>query len=42
MKLTKIKLSHNNEMIRLGFGKHDGNWFIRIDLWTVGYRVSHK
>ena len=29
-------------MIRIGFGKHDGNWFFRIDLWFIGYRFKKK
>ena len=29
-------------MIRIGFGKHDGNWFFRVDLWFVGYRFKKK
>ena len=40
MKIDKIKLDHNNRMIRIGFGKHDGNWFFRIDLWYKGYRIK--
>jgi len=40
MKIDKIKLNHDNRMIRIGFGKHDGNWFFRIDLWYKGYRIK--
>lgn len=40
MKLTKIPLDTNNRMIRIGIGKNEGNWFARIDLWFVGYRLS--
>ena len=29
-------------MIRIGFGKHDGNWFFRIDFWFIGYRFKKK
>jgi hypothetical protein len=25
-------------MLRFGFGKHEANWFIRLDLWVKGYR----
>jgi hypothetical protein len=40
MKLTKIQLDRDNRMIRAGFGKNNGNWFVRIDLWFIGIRVS--
>lgn len=40
MKLTKIPLDEKNRMIRAGFGKHDGNWFVRVDLWWFGVRLS--
>lgn len=35
-----IHLNKDNRMLRLGFGKHDGKWFARIDLWFVGIRVT--
>lgn len=40
MKIHKIKLDINNRMLRIGFGKHEGEWFFRIDLWFVGYRIN--
>lgn len=40
MKIYRIDLDKDNRMIRLGFGKNNGSWFIRIDLWFVGYRIS--
>lgn len=40
MTLTKIALNKDNRMLRLGIGKNDGNWFVRIDLWCVGYRIT--
>jgi len=40
MKFAKIPLSKNNRMLRLGFGKNEGRWFGRIDLWFYGFRVS--
>jgi hypothetical protein len=40
MNITKITLDKNNRMIRIGFGKHDGIWFIRIDMWCVGIRLK--
>lgn len=38
--LTKIPLDANNRMLRFGFGKHDGRWFIRADFWFFGVRVT--
>jgi hypothetical protein len=38
--LTKILLDKDDRMLRIGFGKNKGNWFFRIDLWCVGYRIT--
>lgn len=38
MKINKLKLDKNNRMLRIGFGRHDGKLFFRIDLWFIGYR----
>lgn len=38
--ITKLQLDSNNRMLRFGFGKHEGKWFVRLDLWKVGYRFS--
>jgi len=40
MRLVKIPLDTKNRMIRVGFGLHDGKFFIRIDLWFFGVRLS--
>jgi hypothetical protein len=40
MKLTRISLDKDNRMLRLGMGKNDSNWFARVDLWYVGYRIT--
>ena len=40
MKLHAIPLDRANRMLRIGFGKNDGNWFARIDLWVVGIRLT--
>ena len=40
MKLTKIKLNSDDRMLRIGFGKNKGNWFARIDVWFVGFRLT--
>ena len=36
--MTTLDLDKNNRMLRFGFGKHDGHWFVRVDLWFKGYR----
>ena len=36
---NKINLDKENRMLRFGFGKHSGTWFIRIDLWWFGVRI---
>lgn len=38
--ITKIPLNFDNRMLRFGFGKHEGSWFIRIDLWWMGFRIK--
>ena len=38
--LERIMLDKGNRMLRIGFGKHHGNWFFRIDLWWCGYRFK--
>lgn len=40
MSVTTIKMSPENRKVRIGFGKYEGRWFARIDLWWVGYRFS--
>lgn len=40
MIITKILLDKDNRLFRCGFGKHNGVWFFRIDLWTRGYRFK--
>lgn len=39
-RITRIRLDKDNRMLRAGFGKHGGKWFIRVDLWFVGFRLS--
>ena len=41
-KFTKIEMKPGNRMVRAGFGQHDGNWFLRVDLWFFGLRVTRK
>lgn len=38
--IEKIYLNENNRMLRRGFGKNEGRWFGRMDLWSVGYRFT--
>ncbi len=38
--IEKIKLDKNNRMLRIGFGKHESEWFFRIDLWSIGIRIK--
>lgn len=40
MTYTKLYLDQDNRMLRVGFGKNNGKWFARLDLWTVGLRIS--
>jgi hypothetical protein len=40
MTLTKITLDQDNRMLRAGFGKNDGKWFARIDVWFIGLRIT--
>ncbi len=42
MKLTKVQMDPLNRMARLGFGKHDGKRFARLDLWFLGFRLTSK
>lgn len=42
MKITTIPLDVKNRMIRIGFGLNDGNWFIRVDMWFVGFILTSK
>ena len=37
---TKIDLDKDNRMLRFGVGKNNSKWFVRIDLWIVGFRLS--
>ena len=40
MKFTKLELDNNNRMLRIGFGKHGGKWFARVDMWYFGIRIT--
>ncbi len=42
MTLTRLPLDKDNRMLRVGFGKHDGRWFVRVDLWFVGLRLTRR
>lgn len=36
--MTTITLNKNNRMLRFGFGKNAGRWFVRLDFWFFGIR----
>jgi hypothetical protein len=40
--IEKINLDSNNRMLRIGFGKNNGKWFFRIDVWFFGIRIKNK
>jgi hypothetical protein len=40
MTLTKINLNKGNRMLRIGVGQNGSKWFMRIDLWFLGIRIS--
>lgn len=40
MKFTNIPLDTKNRMLRVGLGLHDGKFFVRVDLWFFGVRLS--
>lgn len=40
MQVARLELDTPNRMLRIGFGKNKGRWFVRIDLWFVGYRLT--
>lgn len=42
MKVTKIELDKGNRMIRVGFGQNAYKWFVRVDLWFVGFRLTKE
>lgn len=37
---TSIPLGVKDRMLRFGFGKNKGRWFVRLDLWSVGFRIA--
>lgn len=40
MQVTRVTMDANNRMLRAGFGKNEGRWFARLDLWKVGFRIT--
>lgn len=40
MKITKISMDKMNRMARVGFGKHEGKKFFRVDFWFIGFRIT--
>lgn len=41
MHFEYINPNENNRMLRIGFGKHNGNWFFRVDFWYFGIRIKY-
>lgn len=39
---TNLVNSTGNEMVRVGTGFNEGRWFFRIDLWSFGWRWTHR
>lgn len=42
MKFDILHMDAGNRMIRLGVGQHNSVWFIRLDLWFIGFRLSRR
>ena len=40
MKFNTIVMTPGDRIVRLGVGQHKGTWFIRLDLWWAGFRLS--
>jgi hypothetical protein len=40
LNITTLHLDRQNRMLRIGFGKHDGKWFFRVDMWCIGCRIT--
>jgi hypothetical protein len=40
LSLDKIAMENGNRMIRLGAGQNKGRWFLRLDLWRSGWRLT--
>lgn len=38
--IEKIKMEEDGRMLRIGLGKNAGRWFLRIDFWFFGIRIS--
>ena len=40
MKFTKLIMDSGNRMLRVGVGQHNNVWFVRLDIWWIGFRMS--
>ncbi|ATN94601.1 hypothetical protein FDJ06_gp024 [Pseudomonas phage SL2] len=41
--ITRIDMKPGNRMLRVClYGQHEGKGFVRVDLWSVGYRITKK
>lgn len=39
-RVDKIFVDSENTVVRVGYGKHKGTKFFRVDLWSTAYRVT--
>lgn len=39
-RVDKIFVDSENTVIRIGYGKHKGTKFFRVDLWSTAYRIT--
>ena len=39
MDFTVIDLPKGFEILRFGFGRQHGDWFVRLDLWRKAFRI---
>ena len=42
MDFNTVKMDKGNRMIRFGFGQNNNLWFVRLDLWWYGVRLSQE
>ena len=40
LQFTKINIDPDHRLVRFGFGRYKGLWFIRVDFWSIGFRIN--
>lgn len=40
MSFEVVRMQPGNRMVRIGCGRHAWCWFVRVDLWWVGLRLT--